>query len=204
VLFFQPPLSAASSPKLAAPERLGEVPRSRDALVQPRGLPSQEPPRSPQRVAQASRLPYRRRLRLPPPRFRQRPKNRTPCPEIRREPNQNAKIASSRSVSPEITHSRTLSPEIRPRRRPQIENQFSFGSRGRPRPELPLARHLPNSKTSSEPHLHNLCAREAGVNVGASPIGAIRRFSTAERANCVAARRGGEQAWSRTGRSQPQ
>ncbi len=46
------------------------------------------------------------------------------------------------------------------------------------------------------------CAREAGVNAGGSPAGAIRRFSTADRANCVAARRGGEQAWSRTGRSQ--
>jgi hypothetical protein len=46
------------------------------------------------------------------------------------------------------------------------------------------------------------CAREAGVNAGESPAGAIRRFSTEDRANCVAARRGGEQAWSRTGRSQ--
>ena len=46
------------------------------------------------------------------------------------------------------------------------------------------------------------CAREAGVNAGESPVGAIRRFSTADRANCVAVRRGGEQAWSRTGRSQ--
>ena len=35
-----------------------------------------------------------------------------------------------------------------------------------------------------------------------SPAGAIRRFSTEDRANCVAARRGGEQAWSRTRRSQ--
>ena len=41
------------------------------------------------------------------------------------------------------------------------------------------------------------CAREAGVNAGESPAGAIRRFSTEDRANCVAARRGGEQAWSR-------
>jgi Sigma-70 region 2 len=46
------------------------------------------------------------------------------------------------------------------------------------------------------------CAREAGVNAGGSPAGAVRRFSTEDRANCVAARRGGEQAWSRTGRSQ--
>lgn len=46
------------------------------------------------------------------------------------------------------------------------------------------------------------CAREAGVNAGESPAGAIRRFSTEDRANSVAARRGGEQAWSRTGRSQ--
>jgi hypothetical protein len=38
------------------------------------------------------------------------------------------------------------------------------------------------------------CAREAGVNAGGSPAGAIRRFSTADRANCVVARRGGEQA----------
>jgi len=37
-------------------------------------------------------------------------------------------------------------------------------------------------------------AREAGVNAGESPAGAIRRFSTEDRANCVAARRGGEQA----------
>ena len=46
------------------------------------------------------------------------------------------------------------------------------------------------------------CAREAGVNAGESPVGAIRRFSTEDRANCVAARWGGEQAWSRTVRSQ--
>jgi len=46
------------------------------------------------------------------------------------------------------------------------------------------------------------CAREAGVNAGESPAGALRRFSTEDRANCVVARRGGEQAWSRTGRSQ--
>ena len=46
------------------------------------------------------------------------------------------------------------------------------------------------------------CAREAGVNAGDSPAGAIRRFSTEDRANCVVVRRGGEQAWSRTGRSQ--
>ena len=45
------------------------------------------------------------------------------------------------------------------------------------------------------------CARKAHINAGESPVGAIRRFSTADRANCVAARRGGEQAWSRTGRS---
>ena len=57
------------------------------------------------------------------------------------------------------------------------------------------------------------CAREASVNAGESPAGAIRRFSTEDRANCVAARRGGEpfrqaqgpepaegQAWNRTGR----
>jgi hypothetical protein len=50
--------------------------------------------------------------------------------------------------------------------------------------------------------LETWCAREAGVNAGESPAGAIRRFSTEDRANCVAARRGGEQAWSRTGRSQ--
>ena len=49
--------------------------------------------------------------------------------------------------------------------------------------------------------LYTWCAREAGVNAGESPVGAIRRFSTADRANCVAVRRGGEQAWSRTGRS---
>jgi hypothetical protein len=30
------------------------------------------------------------------------------------------------------------------------------------------------------------CAREAGVNAGESPAGAIRRFSTEDRANCVA------------------
>ena len=47
-----------------------------------------------------------------------------------------------------------------------------------------------------------LCAREAGVNAGESPVGALRRFSTADRANCVAARRGGKRAWSRTDRSQ--
>jgi hypothetical protein len=41
------------------------------------------------------------------------------------------------------------------------------------------------------------CAREAHISAGESPVGAIRRFSTADRANCVAARRGGEQAWSR-------
>src|SRR5687767_6820339 len=35
------------------------------------------------------------------------------------------------------------------------------------------------------------CAGEAGVNAGESPVGAIRRFSTADRANCVAARGGG-------------
>jgi hypothetical protein len=56
------------------------------------------------------------------------------------------------------------------------------------------------------------CAREAGVNAGESPVGAISQFSTADRANGVAARRGGEplgpelvaegQARSRTGRSQ--
>ena len=46
------------------------------------------------------------------------------------------------------------------------------------------------------------CAREAGANAGGSPAGAIRRFSTEDRANCVAVRRGGEQAWSRTGRLQ--
>jgi hypothetical protein len=45
-------------------------------------------------------------------------------------------------------------------------------------------------------------AREAGVNAGSSPAGAIGRFSTEDRANCVTARRGGEQAWSRTCRSQ--
>ena len=50
--------------------------------------------------------------------------------------------------------------------------------------------------------LHIGCAREAGVNAGESPAGAIRRFSTEDRANCVAARRGGEQARSRTCRSQ--
>jgi hypothetical protein len=50
--------------------------------------------------------------------------------------------------------------------------------------------------------LHTSCAREAGVNAGESPVGAIRRFSTADRANSAAVRRGGEQAWSRTGRSQ--
>ena len=38
----------------------------------------------------------------------------------------------------------------------------------------------------------NSCARSAHSNVGASPAGAIRRFSTEDRANCVAARRGGE------------
>lgn len=48
----------------------------------------------------------------------------------------------------------------------------------------------------------NWCARKAHSNAGASPAGAIRRFSTEDRANCVAARRGGEQAWSRTDRSQ--
>ena len=36
------------------------------------------------------------------------------------------------------------------------------------------------------------CAREARFNAGESPVGAIRRFSTADRANCVAARRGVE------------
>jgi hypothetical protein len=46
-------------------------------------------------------------------------------------------------------------------------------------------------------NLETWCAREAGVNAGESPAGAIRRFSTEDRANCVAARRGGEQAWSR-------
>jgi hypothetical protein len=46
--------------------------------------------------------------------------------------------------------------------------------------------------------LESRCAREARLNAGESPVGAIRRFSTADRANCVAARRGGEQAWSRT------
>jgi REP element-mobilizing transposase RayT len=46
------------------------------------------------------------------------------------------------------------------------------------------------------------CAREAGVNAGERPAGAIRRFSTEDRANCVAARRGGEQARNRTDRSQ--
>src|SRR4051812_26253810 len=45
------------------------------------------------------------------------------------------------------------------------------------------------------------CARKAHINTGESPVGALRRFSTEDRANCVAARRGGEQAWSRTGRS---
>ena len=49
--------------------------------------------------------------------------------------------------------------------------------------------------------LDTWCAREAGVSAGESPVGAIRRFSTADRANCVAVRRGGEQAWDRTGRS---
>jgi hypothetical protein len=34
------------------------------------------------------------------------------------------------------------------------------------------------------------CAREAGVNAGESPAGAIRRFSTEDRANCVAVRGG--------------
>ena len=65
------------------------------------------------------------------------------------------------------------------------------------------------------PGAETWCAREAGVNAGESPAGAVRRFSTEDRANCVAARRGGEpfrkaqgpepvegQAWSRTGRSQ--
>ena len=50
--------------------------------------------------------------------------------------------------------------------------------------------------------LESRCARKARLNAGESPAGAIRRFSTEDRANCVAARRGGEQAWSRTGRSQ--
>jgi len=45
-------------------------------------------------------------------------------------------------------------------------------------------------------------AREAGVNAGESPVGGIRLFTTEDRANCVAARRGGEQAWGRTVRSQ--
>jgi len=47
----------------------------------------------------------------------------------------------------------------------------------------------------------NSRARESGVNVGVSPTGAVRRFSTEDHANCVAARRGGEQAWNRTRRS---
>ena len=42
--------------------------------------------------------------------------------------------------------------------------------------------------------LSSWCAREAGVNAGESPAGAVRRFSTEDRANCVAVRRGGEQA----------
>ena len=58
-------------------------------------------------------------------------------------------------------------------------------------------------RASRTPHSTTLwCAREVGVNTGESPVGAIRRFSTEDRANCVAVRRGGEQAWSRTGRPQ--
>jgi len=59
-------------------------------------------------------------------------------------------------------------------------------------------------RTENEKQMSSIeswCAREAGVNAGESPAGAIRRFSTEDRANCVAARRGGEQAWSRTCRS---
>jgi hypothetical protein len=59
-----------------------------------------------------------------------------------------------------------------------------------------ITKHLPMS------YVESWCTREAGVNAGESPAGAIRRFSTEDRANCVAARRGGERAWSRTGRSQ--
>ncbi len=57
-------------------------------------------------------------------------------------------------------------------------------------------------KIAEAANLEIRCAREARLNAGESPAGAIRRFSTEDRANCVAVRRGGEQAWSRTGRSQ--
>jgi hypothetical protein len=47
---------------------------------------------------------------------------------------------------------------------------------------------------SASPHIVNVrggnlwCAREAGDNAGESPAGAIRRFSTEDRPNCVTVR----------------
>jgi hypothetical protein len=75
---------------------------------------------------------------------------------------------------------------------------------GKPDAGKPPVRFDEGREADGQPSLpaYSTCAREAHINAGASPAGAIRRFSTADRANCVAARRGGEQAWSRTDRSQ--